>query len=379
MVSGSRYSFNVQKKIIMKVALIHDFLLQYGGAERVLEVFSEMFPDAEIFTLCFDSDAFPAKWREKKIHSLMPVLPFIKKYPQLYAAFLVGGMRSISTSEFDLVISSDMIFGKMVSCPPYVKHIVYQYSPANMLYHFLDSSPGKNSLAKLLMSGFQKSFLRREDYLAAQGPDVYLTLSCVVNSRINKYYRRDARVVYPPVALPAKSEVTTAPGEYYLIVSRLVPDKHIEIAVECFSRRKEALIVAGSGDELSRLHLLGAGIVRFINDADDKLRNELYSKCKAVIMCNEEDFGMTAVEAMGYGRGVVAYNKGGAKETVSDGVTGVFFDEPTVESLNTAIDRFEELKIDSYQCRAQAEKFSKAVFENNINNVIDGVTLKRVV
>ncbi len=361
----------------MRVALIHDFLLQYGGAERVLQVFKEMYPDSVIYTLCFNPDAFPDSWMQMNIIPLMPILPGIDRYPQFYAPYLVAKMRSISLADFDLVISSDTIFSKMVNSPPGVMHICYQYSPADMLYHFLPSSRSRNWL-HLLFTGLQKSFLRREDYFASQLPERFITLSHFVGHRINKYYRRDYSVIYPPVSL--NDFVTpTGAGEYYLLVGRLVPNKLIDLAVNCCTKYDLPLVVLGNGEEINYLRSLAGKSVRFITDATDPVRNQVYALCKALLVCNEEDFGITPVEAMSYGRGVIAYRRGGVEETVVANETGLFFEEQTIESLYTAIKRFNVITIDAITCRKQAEKFSRTVFISKIRAVIDELRLQRVV
>lgn len=353
----------------MKVALIHDFLLEYGGAERVVEVFSEMFPKCDIFTLSFDSSVFPDSWREKRIKSLCVKLPYLKKYPQLYGPYLVSKIRSIDLSAYDLVISSDMIFAKMVSCPPKVKHLCYNYSPADMLYHFLPQKK-KRGVFSVILTALQKSFLRREDYLSSQLPDVFITLSKFVGQRITKYYRREFEVIYPPVNITLLSNNNVS-AAYYLIVSRLVPNKNIDIAVRCCVKHNIPLIVVGNGDEIYNLRLIAGPTVQFVTKADDLLRDRYYEGCKAVLMCNEEDFGITAVESMAHGKGVIAYGAGGALETVLDNITGTFFKELTPDSLYDGIKRFEELNIRREDCYNQSLKFSRQEFENRIRSVID--------
>jgi glycosyltransferase involved in cell wall biosynthesis len=378
MVGAWRRDTYYLQKNYMKVAILHDFLFQYGGAERVLEVFSEMFPDAVIYTLYFDETAFPSFWKNKNIKSLVPNLPGLRNYPQFYASLLVSKMRSISLSEFDLVISSDMIFSKMVVCPPQVAHICYQYSPADMLYHFLPRRNSRNWI-HFIATGLQKSFLRREDYLAAQVPDRFITLSYYVNKRIAKYYRRVADVIYPPVSLLEKDSIIPVPGDYYLLVSRLVPNKYVELAITCCTRNKLPLVVLGSGSELARLRSIAGDTVRFITNADDTVRNQTYRGCKALLVCNEEDFGITPIEAMSFGRGVIAYGKGGVLETIEEGKTGTFFNELTVDSLYSAIQRYDLLRIDPLYCRLRSEQFSKDIFISKIGAVIDELCLQRVV
>ncbi len=353
----------------MKVVIIHDFLYQYGGAERVLEVFLEIFPQAQVFTLGYDSSVFPNYWSGYDITSLAGSLPGIRNYPQLYAPYLVSRMAAIDLSEFDLVISSDSLFAKMVLCPVEVKHLCYQYSPADMLYHFLPRRKKRNGL-EILLTGMQKSYLRRQDFLSAQLPDRYITLSHYVADRIQKYYGVRAEVIYPPVELPPVSEIYPA-GEYYLLVSRLVPNKNIDLAVRCFTEYRLPLVVVGKGDELAFLRSIAGDTINFVTDADDDKRNNLYKHCKALVICNEEDFGITPVESMSYGHGVIAYKKGGVLETVVDGVTGVFFDTLSTESLLTAVKRYESLLLNAEVCRRQSEKFSRTQFISCIKTVID--------
>ncbi len=362
----------------MKVALVHDFLLQYGGAERVLEEFVAMFPGAVIYTLCFDVVAFPEKWKKFTIIPVARRLPFIERYPQLYAPYLVARMHSIDFSEFDVVISSDTIFAKMIIRGEKTKHICYSYSPADMLYHFLPQRK-KRSTLQTIFTGMQKSFLRREDYFSAQLPDKIIVLSCHVGARVQKYYRRAYEVIYPPVILSQQTEYLSSQGEYYLLVSRLVPNKHIDLAVKCCTEHGIPLIIVGKGSELATLQSYAGITVTFVTDADDAKRNELYCHCRGVLLCNEEDFGITPVEGMSYGKGVIGLGIGGILETVIPQVTGVFFAEQSSESLYGAIKEFERLLIDPYVCRKQAEKFSRTTFIAAIKRVIDEVNVKRVV
>jgi glycosyltransferase involved in cell wall biosynthesis len=358
----------------MKIALVHDFLLQYGGAERFLETLHALFPEAPVYTLCYDSAEFPSSWSSWEVRTLFPRLPFIDLYPQLYAPLLVSTIQSVDFSEYDVVISSDSIFAKMILCPSRTRHICYQFTPADMLYHYLSDAP--QSLGKFLFTGFQKAFLRDCDFVAAGRVDRLLTLSDYTAQRILKYYHRSAEVLYYGVSIPTEDEVNACIREgvsddYYLVVSRLTPQKRVDLAVAACTRLKKKLIVCGVGREAARLRSIAGETVLFKEFVSDEERNSLYAQCRALLFTSEEDFGLTPLECNAWGRPVIAYRRGGVCETILEGVSGVFFDEQSVSSVCDTITRFEQMSFVSDHCRASACRFSLEQFISGFRAIID--------
>lgn len=364
----------------LKVALVHDFLTQYGGAERFLEALLRIFSewDVTIYTLVFRPEAFPKNWRSYPIQTIAWDLPKIDYYPQLYAPYLLTCIERLSLVEYDLVFSSDLIFAKCVVCPPHVTHISYQHTPASVLYPYLDENEKKGFVGAV--TAMQKSFLRNQEFISAQRTDRLLTNSHVTAERIEKFYRRKPEVVYSFVDIPPEStfsSVYKVEGEYFLCLSRLVGAKKLELVIEACNELHEPLVVVGEGSERQHLEEIAGPTIRFTGYVSDNERAKLIGRAKALIVPGIEDLGLVPLEVMAYGKPVIAYRAGGVTETVVDKVTGCFFDEQSASGVIHGIKLFNEITFDSTRCRERASAFSRDVFEAKIKSIVDEALTNR--
>jgi glycosyltransferase involved in cell wall biosynthesis len=357
----------------MKVALVHDHLVQYGGAERVLKAFQDIFPGAPIFTLLYDPKTMGNDFVKKDIRpSFLQDLPLsIRKY-QWYLPLMPAATEHQDLSDFDLVISSASAMAKGVITSPNTLHICYCHTPTRYLWtdtHSYLRELKANYLLKKIIPIYLTR-LRKWDRLAADRVDYFVANSKNVAKRIAKYYRRPSEVIYPPVETD-KFFIAEQLNHYYLAGGRLVPYKRFDIIVQAFNKLGIPLKIFGTGPEEVKLKKMARPHIEFLGKISDQRRAELYAHCLAFINPQEEDFGITAVEAMASGRPVIAYPAGGALETVVPGATGEFFDEQTWEGLGDAVIRFKPERYDPQKIRGQAEKFSLEAFKERIMDYIE--------
>lgn len=392
----------------MKLALVHDWLKNIGGAERVLIELHKTFPQAPIYTLFCDKK-FIRKWLpDADIRvSFLQRIPFISEVYVLFSWLMPTAIESFDLSEFDKVLSSSAIFSKGLILKPSTKHICYCYSPTRQIWDLAHQPEiiGGSSWSKLIY----KHLLRLWDRASADRVDQFVAISKVVQSRIKKYYRKDSIVIYPPVTLSGgtlypKRDVSQAPRlgawrgaesrddaepqergdyrsslgykvkppNYYLIVSRLYKYKNIDIAIEAFNKLNFPLVIMGDGPDKGRLKKLAGKNIVFLGEQDDLVLADYYLACRAFIMPQEEDFGLTPIEAMSFGKPVVALRKGGALETVIEGRTGEFFDDPIPEALADAIRRLNDnyQNYDSETIKHQTSIFSTGQFRKLITELV---------
>ena len=359
----------------MKVALVHDHLAQDGGAERVLKVLAEIFPEAPIYTLLFEPKNADKYYRHRRIEtSIIQKLPGGISHYQWYMPFMPMAVEFFDMSGYDLVISDTSSFAKGIITSSHTLHICYCHTPTRYLWsdtHQYINELKYNKYFKKVIS-LVLNYIRMWDKLAADRVDEYIANSRFVAGRIKKYYKRESVVIYPPVETE-KFKISDSIADYFLIGGRLAPYKRIDVAVETFKKTGKKLKIYGDGVDLLRLKKMARGHknIEFLGWVDDAAKAELYSHSLAFIHPQEEDFGITAVEAMASGRPVIAYRSGGALETVQDGITGIFFDEQTPESLAEAINKFDASKFDSKIIRQHAEKYSVARFKKEIGEFIN--------
>lgn len=359
----------------MKVALIHDHLAQDGGAEKVLKVLAEMFPDAPIYTLLYEKKYADKYFRNRHIEtSIIQRLPGGVKHYQWYMPFMPMAVEFFDLNGFDVVISDASAFAKGVITSSHTLHICYCHTPTRYLWsdtHQYIYDLKYNKYFKKVIS-LVLNYIRMWDRLAADRVDEYIANSRFVAKRIKKYYKRESTVIYPPVETD-QFKITEQIGDYFLIGGRLAPYKRVDLVVEAFKKTNKKLKIYGDGVDLERLKDIAKGCsnIEFLGWVDDTAKAELYSRCLAFIYPQEEDFGITAVEAMASGRPVIAYGRGGAMETVVDGLTGIFFNEQTAVSLAEAINNFDSAKFNPEIIKQHAEKFSVAKFKNEIAKYIE--------
>ncbi|OGD62982.1 hypothetical protein A2160_04440 [Candidatus Beckwithbacteria bacterium RBG_13_42_9] len=365
----------------MKVALVHDYLNEYGGAERVLEALCELFPAAPIYTAFAIKDSSAGqRFKAKKIVE-WKYSWLIKSYkfysPLRFLAPLIW--QSFDFSGFDLVISSaSWYITKGIIAPPGTAHICYCHTPPRYLYGYKTSIEWQRYWPVRLYAKIINGYLRRYDYRSAQKVNYFIANSQNVRERIKKFYGREAKVIYPPVETDGiiKATKNLKPEDYYLIVSRVVGAKGIELALKAAREVNFKLKIVGEPAGLrwqeKELAQLKSQNVEFLGRVSDAELWQLYGNCKAFLaLASDEDFGITPVEAMAAGRPVVAYRGGGYLETVIEGKTGILFDRPDVKSLTKALVQVNALEWNPTDCRNQAEKFSKERFKREIKEFIN--------
>lgn len=361
----------------MKVALVHDWLVNYGGAERVLEAFLEIFPDAHIYTLVYDEKNMSSIFKKEKIHtSFIHKLPFSSKIYTKLLPLMPYAIEELDFSNFDLVISSSSCCAKGIITPPNVPHISYIHSPMRYswdLYH--DYKKNSNLFTKIFMSLFMKN-LRIWDYTSSQRINKVISNSNYIKKRIQKYWNIDSQTIYPPVNISNLSPNGKKSEDFYIVFSRFVKYKRIDLAIEACKQLNKNLIVIGDGEERESLkklafsNNLNSNNITFTGRISDSEVRDYLQRCRALIFCAEEDFGIIPLEAQGCGRPVIAFGKGGALETIIENETGIFFKEQNVSSLIEAIEKFEKLTFNTETIVNNATKFSKERFKKEILSLV---------
>ena len=347
------------------------WLNQYGGAERVLEVVHEMFPEAPVYTSMYWPEALPAGYRSWDIRtSFLNRLPLIKRHHQPFLALYPHGFETLDLDGYDLVLSVTSAFAHGVILRPEVTHICYCLTPARFLWQYAAYAQREQlgRLARAVLP-FILSGLRTWDAVAANRVDHFIAISRAVQERIRKFYRRPSRIIYPPVRTAA-FEVSGQVDDYYLVLSRLIPYKRIDLAVRAFNALGLPLVIVGDGRDRRALQRLAGPNVRFLGRLPDADVKRHLGRCRALIFPGEEDFGITPLEAQAAGRPVIAYAAGGALETVVEGITGAFFREPTPESLAEAVESFDPAACDPVAIRRQAERFDVTNFRGELSRFI---------
>jgi glycosyltransferase involved in cell wall biosynthesis len=366
----------------LKVALAHDYLREYGGAERVLEVIHQIFPNAPLFTAYFNPEALGIhgeRFKDWDIRtSWMQKVPGANKLISPFRIFAPMMFESFDLSQYDLVISSSsaVYFAKSVITKPETLHISYIHTPPRFLYGYTTSFNYKKHWWTRIGGEILNHFMRLIDFEVSQRPDILVANSQNIKERIKKFYRRDSVVIYPPVNLGefrVKSlESRVKDKKYFLALNRLVRGKGTEIIVEACTKLGLSLKVAGSGPELERLKSMAGPTVEFLGFVKDEERVKLYQEAKALIVAAEdEDFGITPVEAQAAGTPVIAVGRGGFLETVVKGKTGEFFPSATTESLIGILESFDEEKYQAADCIKQAEKFSEESFKKQLLDLVE--------
>ena len=357
----------------MKVAIVHDWLNQYGGAEIVLEALKELLPEAPIYTSMFWPRAMPDFYRRWDIRtSFMDKLPFVKTHHQPFLPLYPLAFEGFDLSNYDVVISNKSGFCHGVITSPDTVHICYCLTPTRFVwdYHHYVRSEGLGRLARWLLLP-TLNYLRLWDRLAAERVDCFVAISAEVKRRIAKYYRRESIVIHPPVYTD-RFAPSPEQEDYFLVVSRLVPYKRIDIAVEAFNELGLPLLIVGEGRARRKLEAMAGPNVRFLGKVSFEDLARLYGRCRALIFPGREDFGIAPVEAQAAGRPVIAYAAGGALETVTHGETGLLFREQTPEALAETVREFirRSGEFDPAVIRANALRFDVRRFKEKMRNLI---------
>ena len=356
----------------MKVALVHDHLTQQGGAEQVLKVFQQIWPEAPTFTLLYDRKKLGPAFRDKDIRtSFLQRWPGAVRHYQWFLPLMPTATESYNLMDYDVVISSSSAMAKGVITGPRTLHLCYCHTPTRYLWsdtHRYVDELRYNPLVKKVIPRVLTR-LRMWDQLAAQRVDVFVANSKNVAERIRKYYRRDSIVIHPPVDTQAFS-ISRQLGNYYFTGGRLVAYKRFDVAIAAFNRLRIPLKIFGEGPEEKKLRSLAQPNIEFLGRVTKEQLKTLYSQALAFIHPQVEDFGLTAVESMAAGRPVIALAQGGACETIIPGKTGTFFDEQTWEALADTVVRFKTEQFDPTFIKSCAEQFSVERFKDLITEVV---------
>jgi glycosyltransferase involved in cell wall biosynthesis len=348
----------------MRIAVVHDYFTQLGGAEKVAEELYRMLPNPTLFTTVAFRDRMPALLKDVAFHSSwMQGLPSIERYYRLYFLLYPFAVGGLNLSQYDLVLSSSSGYAKGVHTSRDAVHVCYCHTPMRWVWSFAGYSQresfglGKRAVLPMLIRG-----LKYWDEEAARQPDHFVANSRVVAERIRSAYNRIAEVIHPPIDVdrfhPASDQ-----GDYYVVLSRLVSYKRIDLAVRACSERKRKLLVIGEGPDRKTLESMAGPTVSFLGRLSDADVEHMVSRCRALLFPGEEDFGMAPLEVAAAGRPTIAYRAGGALETIIENCTGLFFDRQSPESLGDAIERFERQQWSVKLLREQAEAFSVEVFQ----------------
>lgn len=356
----------------MRVALVHDLLTQYGGGEKVLKALSEIYPDAPIFTLVYDEKKLGHVFPKERIKtSFLQSLPMSADKYRWYLALMPHATESYNLRDFDLVISSSSAFAKGVITAPKAKHLCYCHTPTRYLW--LDSQDYINDLRynKLVKKAINLLLtrLRLWDVMSVARVDKFIANSGNVRSKIKKYYKRESDVIFPPVEVE-KFFFSQKKDNYFLACGRLVPYKRFDLIVEAFNKLGVPIKIFGEGPELEILRKKAEKNVEFLGFVSEEEKIRLYSKARALIHPQEEDFGITSVEAMASGLPVIAYRAGGIKESLKEGLSGEFFYEQTWESIADKVVNFNADKYSSELIKREAEKFSAEEFKRRISEAV---------
>lgn len=346
-----------------RVALVASWLNQYGGAERVLEVLHEMLPTAPVYTSIYAPQAMPASYQTWDIRtSFMQRLPLVRRKHQLFLPLYPLAFETMRLSGYDLVISNTSAFAHGIRLGSGTAHVCYCLTPARFLWDYDGYIRRENigGAARAVLPALI-GLLRGWDRAAAKRVSHYIAISRLVAERIRVAYNRAATIIYPPLDTRAFAP-SSGYDDYYLIVSRLVPYKRIDLAVQAFTRLGLPLRIIGDGRDRAALERMAGPTVRFLGRLPDGDVKDHLSRCRAFIFPGEEDFGLAPLEAMASGRPVIAYAGGGALETVVEGVTGTFFAEPTADALAAVVNTFNPDRYDPVAIRRHAETFDRTVF-----------------
>ena len=361
----------------LKVAIVHHWLVMMRGGERVLEALTELFPRADIFTLVCDKEKLSPALQQREVRS-----SFLQRFPKstewypYYLPLFPLATHYVDLSGYDLIISSDAAIIKGVRAGARAVHICYCHTPMRCVWNvYEDYHPSASTAIKLGLRALRKP-MRQWDYEAAQRVTHFVANSQTVQSRIRNCYGRESSVIYPPVRTECfvNGRRFNRSGDFFLVASQLVSYKRLDLVVKALSKAGKPLIVIGDGQERERLQRLAGPNIFFWGHQPQDVIREAMQRCAAFVFAGEEDFGIVMAEAQACGKPVIAYRKGGASEIVQDGITGILFDEQTVDSILDALNRFNPSSFDSDLIRDSALRFSKDRFFEEFSSFVRQVT-----
>jgi glycosyltransferase involved in cell wall biosynthesis len=353
-----------------RVALVHDFLLDLRGAERVFAALCDMHPDADVFTAVYDEQGTEGRFAHRTINTsfLQRLRPTARTFRALLPLYPYA-MEAIDLRGYDLVISSSSAWSHGVIVDAEAVHVCYCHNPFRYAWNEREETLRRHSPLVRAALGVVFQRWRQWDWIAAQRVDRYVANSHTTARRVRRCFQREAAVVHPPVELERFRPAV--PGDEYVVLSELVSHKRIDLAIEAFNRLGRRLVVVGDGPDWRRLRRLAGPTIRFAGRVSDERAAELLARAPALVITATEEFGIAAVEAQAAGRPVIALAEGGVRETVLEGETGIFYEEPTSEALREAVARFDPAAFDPAACRANAERFDIGHFRHGMRAVVD--------
>lgn len=357
-----------------RLALVHDFLIQMGGAEKVVEVMADAFPEASVYTSAtFGENLFPVFRSPRVRNSWMQQLPGMEKFHKKLFFLYPLAFKFLRMVPSEIAWISSSSFSKWIPKPAGTKFVCYCHTPPRFFWN--PDEYLENEIRNPILRGFVRRLMplfRASDLRQSRKVDLFIANSRNVQKRIRENYGRGSIVVYPPVDVE-RFQVSERVDDFYLIVSRLVAYKHIDRAVRAFTESGKKLVIIGDGPDRARLESMAGPSVTFLGRAPDETVTEMMATCRAYIFPGSEDFGITPVEAQACGKPVIAYRDGGALETVIEGETGVFFDHPEPASLTEAVEKFEASVWNPEVIRQNAERFSTARFLRETREILESM------
>ncbi len=369
-----KHNFNLNK---LKIAITHDFLVEYGGAERVLFEFIKIFPQADIYTPFYKSHKFPKYFTNKiKKHKIttnkLNYLPFLDKYYKIFTFIIPSFFENLNLNKYDIILSSSSNFAKYINLENPNKHIAYIHTPPRFLYRFETSTFHKiPKFIKILLKPHIKK-LKNKDQKYTKKINLIITNSKNIQKKIKMIYNKNSIILYPPVNIKKflNNKIPKNKKNYYITISRLYPYKHIDIIVKVFNDIEKQLIIIGKGPELENLKKIAKKNIKFKGFVSEKEKINLLQQARGFIFMAEEDFGIVLVEALASGIPVIAFNKGGAKEIIKQDKTGILFDKQNTKSLIKAIKKFEQQEFNINDIIKEAQRYSSQTFKDNLIEIL---------
>lgn len=350
-----------------KIAVVAEWLTWRGGGEKVLDAILKAYPEADLFSTVYNEKKLPEYKKFNVKTTFLQKIPLVRQKHQLLPPLLLKAIQSIDLEGYDLIISLSSAIGKGIKRPAGAIHVSYCHTPMRYLWQpEIDKRLVRFPFGKYFMNYLKKWDLKTNDTV-----DYFLTNSRYTAARIKKFYKRDAIVIYPPATIRKKREVSKR--DFFVCLGRLVEYKKYDLAVKAFNQLGKKLIVVGQGPQYKNLQVLAKDNIRILGRVSDAEKTKLLAEAKALIFPPEEDFGIVPLEAMSQGTPVIAYNKGGACESVIDGKTGLFFSSQTPEAIIEAVERFDTLSFKQQDLVRQAEFFSEENFIRNIKTFIEKI------
>jgi glycosyltransferase involved in cell wall biosynthesis len=362
----------------MKIALVHDYLVQYGGAERVLECFAEIWPHAPIYTLIYDEKKTHGFFKGKRIYtSFLQNFPYSHSNHRVFPPLMPPAIEQFDFSKYDIILSDSSSYAKGAITPPETLHICYCHTPMRYAWDDCQKYIEEFGFPKIIQRSvpFFMNYIRVWDRVSADRPDEYIANSNFVAGRIKKYYKKQSVVINPPVDVN-KFSISEEKEEYFLMVGRLMTYKRFDVAIEAFNRLGLPLKIIGRGPDEKRLKKMANQNIEFTGRLSDEELARTYSRAKAFIFPQEEDFGIVAIEAMASGKPIIAFRGGDIIEHVEEGRDGIFFDKQSPESLMEALGKFDPENFDPRRIRERSLGFDREIFKARIKDYAERALLK---